>query len=89
MRAEHADGTAGLHEQGLVALQRGERADKRVERGPVTRGLAGTAVDDQLLGVLGDFRVQVVLEHPERGLLRPALGGERGASRRAHGAAHA
>ena len=72
VRLHHADRAPGLHEHGLVALERLERAHERVERRPVAGGLAGAAVDDELVGVLGDLGVEVVLQHAQRGLLRPA-----------------
>ena len=57
-------------------------ADDRVERLPGARGAAGAAVDDQVVGPLGDLRVEVVHQHPQRRLLRPAPAGELGAARR-------
>src|SRR5438309_1575248 len=45
------------------------------------RRLAAAAVDDQLLGPLGDGRIEVVHQHPERRLLVPTLAGKRGARR--------
>src|SRR5262249_29701146 len=44
----------------------------------------GAAIDDQLAGVLGDLRVEVVHEHPHGGLLRPPLARQRGAARGAY-----
>ena len=46
----------------------------------------GAAVDDEVVRVLGDLRIEVVHEHPERGFLLPALAGDLGAAGRAHGA---
>ena len=86
VRPQHPDGPAGLDEQRLVALQRRQRADQRVERGPVPRRTPRPAVDDEVVGPLGDVRVQVVLEHPQRGLGLPRACGQRGAPRGAHGA---
>src|SRR6184192_3389641 len=40
------------------------------------------AVDDEVLPALGDVGVEVVHEHPERRLLRPALARDRGPTRR-------
>ncbi len=54
------------------ALSVRQRAHQRVERLPVARGPAGAAVDDEVVGVLGDLGVEVVLQHAQRGLLRPA-----------------
>ena len=47
---------------------------------------AGPAVDDEVVRVLGDLRVEVVHEHPERGFLLPAAAGQLGAARGADGA---
>src|SRR5690606_25815711 len=84
---EDADRLAGLHQQGLVVAQGLQRFDDRVVALPVARGPADAAVDHQLRGVLGHFRVQVVLEHAERGLGEPGPAGELGAAGRADGAA--
>ena len=43
---------------------------------PVARRLAAAAVDDQIVGLFGHFRVEVVHQHSERRLLLPALAGE-------------
>ena len=48
--------------------------------------LPDAAVDDQIVGPLGDVGIEVVHQHAQRGFLRPALAGERGAARRADGA---
>src|SRR5688500_10888398 len=73
MRAEHPYGFAGLHEQRLIVLEREERRHDRVERGPVARGPPRAAVDDEVLRALGHIRVEVVHQHPQRGLLWPTL----------------
>ena len=43
--------------------------------------LPGAAVDDELVGALGDLGVEVVHQHPQRGFLGPALAGELAATR--------
>ena len=59
--AHHADRLAGLHEHRLVlACSVGQRADDRVVAGPVARGAAGAAVDDEVVGTLGHLGVEVV-----------------------------
>ncbi len=78
--AQHADRPPGLHEQGLVVAQRRQRAHQRVERRPVARRAPGAAVDDEVVGPLGDVRVEVVLQHPQRRLGLPGPGGQRGAA---------
>ena len=77
--AEHADRLARLDQQGLVAFEPRQRLDDPVVAFPVARGAADAAIDDQLLGRLGDLRIEIVHQHPHRGLGRPALGGQRGA----------
>jgi hypothetical protein len=68
---EHRDGLARLDEQRLVASQADQLAPDRLEARMVAGGLADAAVDHELLGLLGDVGVQVVLEHPQGGLLLP------------------
>ena len=72
----HADRAAGLDEHRLVLLERPQRADHGVEGAPVAGGLAGAAVDDELVGVLGDLGVEVVLQHPQGGFLLPSQGAQ-------------
>ncbi len=67
-----ADRLARLHQQRLVAAQRLKAAVDGGQAGVVARGLAGSAVHDELLGMLGHLRVEVVLQHAQRRLLRPA-----------------
>ena len=71
--AEHADRLARLDEQGLVVLEPFERLDDLVEAFPVARGAADAAIDDEALRVLGDLVVEVVHQHPHRGLGGPAF----------------
>ena len=82
--AEDADRLARLDEQRLVVRERAQRAHDRVERLPRARRAAGAAVDDEVLRALGDVRVEVVHEHAQRGLLRPAGAGQLRAARRAY-----
>ena len=83
---EHADGLARLHEHRLVVGERAQRAAHGVERLPRAGGAARPSVDDEVVGTLGDVGVEVVLEHPERRLLRPASAAQLGASRGTDGA---
>ena len=57
--------------------------DDRVEGVPGARRPPGAAVDDEVVGPLGDLGVEVVHQHPQRRLLRPAAAGDLGAARRA------
>ena len=79
MGPHHADRLAGLHEQRLVVLEFAQAGQDRVVRLPRARGLAGAAVHDEVLGSLGDLGVEVVHQHPQRGLGLPRLGGQLGA----------
>ena len=81
MCAHDADRLARLHEHGLVGFQRLQRAAERVERLPAACSSAGAAVDHEVVGVLGDLRVEVVLQHAQRGFLLPAEGGQLEAAR--------
>ncbi len=63
VRAHDAHGLARLHEQRLVVFQVAQRAHDRVEAIPVARGLAASAVHDQIRGVLADAVVEVVEQH--------------------------
>ena len=83
VRLEHADRLARLDQQRLVVLQLAQRREDRVEALPVAGGAADAAVDDELLRVLGDLRIEIVLDHAQRGFGEPALRRARGAARRA------
>ena len=83
VRPQHADGLPALHEQRLVVSEREQRADDRAQCVVVARGLPRAAVDDEVLRPLGDLGVEVVQQHPQRGLRRPRSGVQLGAARRA------
>ena len=76
---------AALDEQGLVVGQYPQLADDRVERIPAPCRPPGPAVDDEVVGILGDLGIEVVHQHPERGFLRPPTTGQLGAARRTDG----
>ena len=82
--AEHADRLARLHEQRLVvARARCSVRDDRVVGLPASAPPSRPAVDDEVLGPLGDVGVEVVHQHPQRGFLRPRAAGQRRAAWRA------
>ena len=85
VRADDADRLARLDQQRLVVAELAQLADDRVEGAPRPSRASGPAVDDEVVGVLGDLRVEVVHEHPERRFLRPAATGQLGAARGANG----
>jgi hypothetical protein len=86
VRLHHADRAAGLDEHRLVLLERPQRAHHRVVGAPVAGRLARAAVDDELVGVLGDLGVEVVLKHAEGGFLLPSQGAQFTAARCPYGA---
>ena len=86
MCRKDADRLAGLNQQRLVVLERGQRAHDGFERLPVSRRFSRAAVDDEVVGTFGDVGVEIVHEHPQRRFLRPAFAGQRHASRRANDA---
>ena len=74
VRAEDADRLARLHQQRLVVLERLQERDDAVEALPVARRAADAAIDDELAGLLGDVRVEIVHQHAQRRFGQPALG---------------
>ena len=74
MRPEDADGLTALNEQRLVVAEAQQRPHDRLERVVRARGAAGAAVDDEVLGPLGDFGIEVVQQHPQRRLGLPRAG---------------
>ncbi len=85
--AEDADRLARLDEQGLVVLEPLERLDDLVEAGPIARGAADPAIDDQALRILGDLVVEIVHQHPDGGFGGPAFGDDLAAAAGADAAA--
>ena len=81
VRAEDADGLAGLHQQRLVVAQLAQRTHDAVVAVPVARGPADAAVDDEIVGPLGDLGVEVVHQHAQRRLGEPAAGAQGRAAR--------
>ena len=81
---KNADGFAGLDEQCFVVLEFTKRSHDRVERFPTPRRPAGSTVNDQLVRILRHVRIEIVHQHPERGLLMPAFAALLRATRRAN-----
>ena len=82
VRWKHADRLARLDQERLLVFQPAKRFDDLVEAGPIARGPADAAVDHKVFGPLGHVGVEVVHQHPQRGLGEPTLGGPFRASRR-------
>jgi hypothetical protein len=81
MSAEHADRLAALDEQRLVVLETAQGRDDRVERLPAARCSPRPAINDEIVRTLGDFGIEIVHQHAQRGFLLPALAGQRGTPR--------
>src|SRR5207244_10932459 len=60
----------------LVPFEAAQLEDDGVVCLPRASSTAGAAVHDQVLGSLGDLGIEVVHQHPHRGLLRPRLAGD-------------
>ena len=91
VRAEAAHGacpTARAASRRRLEASRSSRT-MHVERLPGARGLPGAAVDDQVVAGARRPRVEVVVQHAERGFLDPAFARELGAARGANGAGEA
>src|SRR4029453_9306222 len=71
-------------QQGLVVAEPAQGGHDPVEGRPVPRRPAGAAVDHQVVGPLGDLRVEVVAQHPQGRFLLPAPAGELRPPRGAH-----
>ena len=71
--SQDADGLAGLDKKGLVVVEVLRVADDRGVGVPAPGGAAGAAVDDELVGMFGDLRVEIVHQHAHRGFLGPSL----------------
>ncbi len=83
MRAEHADGLAGLHQQRLVRVERLQALDDAVEGVPVARGAADAAIDDEILRPLRDLGIEIVHQHAHGRFRAPVAAGDLRAAGRA------
>ncbi len=73
---------ARLDEQRFVGFEILQRGADGIEVVPGARSATDPAINDQLVRVFGDIRMQVVHQHAKRRLGQPALGVEFGAGRR-------
>ena len=68
MRREDADRLPRLHEQRLVRAKLEQRPDDRAQCIVRAGRLPRSAVDDELLRVLGNLGIEVVQQHAKRRL---------------------
>ena len=71
MRPEDAYRLAALDEERLLLPELQKRPHDRAQSVMASCRLSGATVDDELLGALGDLRIEVVEEHAKRRLGRP------------------
>ena len=70
---ENADRFARLDQQSLIVFESAQGCNDRIEAFPVPRGAPDTAIDNQLVRIFGDRRIEVVVQHAQRRFLHPAL----------------
>ena len=85
VRLEHAHGLARLHQQSLVVLQILQGRDDGVVCLPTPRRAPRSAINDKVLGTLGNISVEIVHQHAHGSFLLPAFAGDGVAARRANG----
>src|SRR4029077_14083917 len=66
-----ADRLSRLHEKRFVIFHFVQRANNCVESFPTPRGATCSAVNDQLIGIFCDVRIEIVHQHPHRRFLMP------------------
>ena len=76
MGLEDSNRLPRLHQHGLVVFEVGEGLHHGIETGPVASGLAVSAIDNELVRVLGNRWIEIVVQHAKCCLLLPALGGK-------------
>jgi hypothetical protein len=79
-----SDGFAGLDEERIFRAEAFQFINDGVKAFPVSRGAANATIDDEVLGALGDFGIEVVHETAESGFLLPAFAAEGVAARGAN-----
>ena len=83
---EDAHRTARLHQQGFIGFEVPEARHDTVEIIPAPCGATDAAIDDEVLGILRNLRVEVVHQHPQRRLGLPGASGTIRSRWREHGA---
>ncbi len=72
--AKNTDRLARLYDERFILVQILQRRDDAVKILPGAGSTADTAVDDQLMRVLGHVRIEIVHQHAQRRFRHPALG---------------
>ena len=80
---KNANRFAGLHEKRFIVLEFAQRANNRVETLPSFARRGRSRRRRSVVRILGDLRIEIVHQHPQRGFLMPAFAAEFTAARRA------
>jgi len=76
VRAKDPHRLPGLDEERLVVAQTAQLVEDRREAGGISRGLARSSVNDEILPALGHLGIEVVQKHPVRSLREPGTARE-------------
>src|SRR5215510_1277350 len=76
VRAKHAHRLSRLNAKRLVSFEVTQRPDDAIKAFPIAGGAADAAVHNEFLGLLGNFGIKVVHQHPQRRFGQPAAGGD-------------
>ncbi len=68
-------------------FERSQRREDLIEAGPIARRASDAAVDHEMLRMLGDFGVEIVLQHAVCGFGNPVLAVQLRTTRGTHDAA--
>ena len=82
MRAEDPLRPPRLHDQRFVVIERLQGPHDGVKRRPVARRAPPPAVDDQLVGILRHFGIEIIVQHAQGRFLVPALAAHGASTRR-------
>ena len=82
VRGEYTDRLTALDQQGFVVVEGFQGGQNGVEAGPIAGSAADAAVHHQTLRIFGHCRIQIVLDHAERGFGQPGFAGQCGPYRR-------
>src|SRR5205814_7701326 len=68
---EFADRFSRLNEEGFVFFEPAQGGHDCIESFPTPRGATCSTVNNQLIGILCDVRIEIVHQHPHGGFLMP------------------
>src|SRR5437762_2214760 len=68
---EFADRLSRLNEKSFVVFELAQRSNKCIESFPASDGATRSTVNNQLIGIFCDVRIEIVHQHPHGGFLMP------------------